>query len=455
MEKFNFLLEFNTNLIKEYEKYSLLNIENIKLFETKNDGLKDFIKKLSDVLDLISNIFNNPYIITKTNEIVIRNELVSNYSLDSFKKTMQDASLWKEKENKELSPELVYSFEYEDTFINYENIFIIYVFNQIIDLIANIKELNIANLNSLRSYYGTNEASLSKLSLYKDLTLSKDEISEYLYGNNIDNDVSLSILNKIHFKVKHLKLHKFYKVMKNYKFNLPIKLTNTILHDFRYNKVYRFFKDNLLINNKLANFDQLFFNYSLIRFISFLKENKDIKNLKIPPLVLTNEDVVSFKDSKELSFSFNNFKYSLKLDYFNYGFILNSTFNKNITSKTFIKTYYSYNLLNKNKELDLLNNYDNYLIITNSNLTKDYNNVSLLSYFDKDNKDISFVNILLSTQLLIKVDNISKLIKCPYCGELTLINENDEYHCSSCLNKFKLVEIANKHYIYLKSIYRS
>ena len=223
MEKFNFLVDFNENLIHRCRKnrskpISFTNIltfpNELKLSPTNLDALKDFITSLNDTLDIIGNIFDKPYVLTKTNEVIIRSELVSELGPDSFIKTTLDSSLWKQKRNHEFSPELVYSVEYEDTINNYENRFIIYVLNKIIDIVSNFKEFNLNYTNSLKSFYGTTEASLSKLSIYASINKNKEELSKYIFYAGANNE-NFEALSKIHSKIKHLKLHKFYRLLKD------------------------------------------------------------------------------------------------------------------------------------------------------------------------------------------------------------------------------------------------
>ena len=460
MEKFNFLVDFNENLIHRCRKNrskpisftNLLTFPNeLKLSPTNLDALKDFITSLNDTLDIIGNIFDKPYVLTKTNEVIIRSELVSELGPDSFIKTTLDSSLWKQKRNHEFSPELVYSIEYEDTINNYENHFIIYVLNKIIDIVTNFKEFNLNYTNSLKSFYGTTEASLSKLSIYASINKNKEELSKYIFYSGANNE-NFEALSKIHSKIKHLKLHKFYRLLKDTSFSLPINLTNTILHDLRYNKVYRFFKDNLLFSETSSNFDDLFYNYTLVRLLNYLTNNKKVSELSIPLLKVNKAKLLRFNEDENISFKLNKFNYVLKLDLDHLGFILETTFNK-VTTLTLIKVNYVYHDSDYLNNTDYISKFDNYLVITNNNMSKNFNNVSELNYEKELLNDLIFENILLSTEIILPLSR-NTLIKCPYCGETNLVSNLNNYHCLHCNNEFLTLNINHKIHVWLKSLYR-
>lgn len=450
MRNFNFLYEFNVKLSNHFNSnsdgvlnYTFFKKNPLVLSPEKNDSFNEFITRLNDILDILFNIFNRPYIETKVYEVIKRNELVSNFSVDSFVKTVKDASLWKE-QNKKMRPELVYSIEYDDSFINYENTFIIYAFKQIINLVSTLKEFNIESTNSLKSYYGTNEASLSKLSVYKSLSEEKDVVAKYIYLDGESNQ-NYEKLIKIHSKIKHLKLHKFYRVLKDHDFKLPINLTNTILHDIRYNKVYRFLKDNLLISNTLFDFDTAFYNYSVFRIFNFLTECKKVKSLNINDLSFNK---FKLQLLEEVTFKYNQVTYSLTLDSLNNAIVLKTKIGDE-TNTTLIKTTYSYN----NELFDSFN-YDNLIVFTNNNSSKNFSNIVELN-FEKDMYDDSLIeNTLISTQILIPYMK-DEVNKCPYCGKERLKKESKHYHCLDCNGEFKLIKKNTKNFIWIKNLWRN
>lgn len=451
MEKFNFLvnfnLELNTLFLQNEVKvlsYKKIKESNLALFQENHDDLDVFIHQLNETLDILFNIFNYPYIETRTNQIIKRSELVNSYSEESFKKTICDASLWKENKG-EMKPELVHSVEYHDTFVNYENIFIVYVFKRIINIVTELKEFNIQSSNSLSTFYGTKEASLSRLSIYQNIHDNKDEISKYLY---LDGELNKNydLLLKIHNKVKHLKLHKFYKKLKDYKFKLPVNLTNTILHDRRYNKVYRFFKSSILTLDSVENFDTLFFNYSVIRIADYLCDNV----AKITPSLI----IFEFNENKMLSlkkpllFQMNRFNYELILKPNDNLILLNVSRGDEIMHDA-IKVLYSY----KGEFIEHFG-YDSLIVCTNNNRSSSYNNIVELFYDDQKNKDVIFKNTFLSTQIIINLPN-EEISKCPYCGQKELSKAGNNYHCLRCNGEFKKITINKKPCIWVKDLWRN
>ena len=449
MEKFNFLVSFNEDLKRRLISSTSLTYKKIISSPSKlqfvprsNEALDELIKQLNEILDIIRNIFNKPYIQTITNEILLRSELVSTLNPDLLRKTEADPSLWKEKKNKKMSPELVYSVEYEDTIKNYENCFVIYVFNQIISLINTFKELNISYTNSLTNYYQTSEARLGGLSVYEDIVSNGEELGKYVFYKGSRNKNIEKLLN-IHRKVKYLKYHKFYRVLKDTTIKFPLNLTNTILHDRRYNKIYRFYKDNLENKDLFGNQDVLFFNYSVIRILNYLMNNENYK-LKSSDVVLSlNDNLVHFND---FSFDFDFCHYDFKCDETDLSLILKTTINhKSCTTKIKIIC----NLENKIDE----ENYDNFIVICNNNLVGKYSNICELNYEKELYSDKEIANIFNSTRIVIPVYSRS-ISKCPYCGETTIVDKDHDYYCYSCKGEFLTVYINKRLHVWIKSLWR-
>lgn len=451
MKKFNFLINFNLELSSLfYDKpdnslsYDFIKKSSLEFSPKDHEALDAFVRELNDILDILFTIFNKPYIETKTNSIIKRSELVSTYSQDSFIKTIRDSSLRKQNKG-QMKPELVHSIEYNDTFINYENIFIVFVFKKIIDLLNKVKEFNIQSTNSLSSFYGTKEASLSKLSVYRDLSEMRTEIGRYIFEDGQRNK-NYELLIKIHSKVKHLKQHKFYLWLLNYDFKLPVNLTNTLLHDRRYNKVYRFYKDSLMVANTSENFDDLFYNYALIRFLNYLTEN--VSNLNMSSIKIKRNADSLIELSKPLKFNFNKFGYLLTSDPYKHEIYLKVT-KLNREMNDVIKVIYAYN----GEYIDSFGK-DTLLIFTNNNLSNDYNNVVELNYDNDKNEDLMFRNTLLATQILIKVVN-KEILKCPYCGSKDISHEGDDYRCLKCNGEFRHLKFYDTPYIWVKNLWRS
>lgn len=453
MANHSFLVNFNNELVSRFNESLDLTLSTTNIFKgTKklplasedNVELEKFINELNNILDILINIMNYPYIQTTTEEIITRSELVSILTEESFTKTMKDPALWKDKNGK-MTPEQVYSVEYIDTINNYENRFIIYVFKKILTMLKTYKDLSLTPSNSLKTYYETNEASLSRLSIYENLFNENEAISKYVFNEGLTN-VNFNALKEIHKKAKRLKLHKFYKKLEDTSFHLPINMTNTILHDRRYNKVYRFYKENLFGVKEELDFDKLFFNYAVIRLLHVISENDEFKLENLVDLSLNEKDLVTSRVL--IKFKLDKFAYSLKINEDDKSLTLNIKLN-NVSHRILIRFVYA---LEDKKEFNE-NEYDECIYVTNNNLTPNFNNVCELNYEKEIYSDLEILNIFKSTRILIPV-YIDEINKCPFCGETHLLHsESSLYTCLDCNGSFNEVKIGKKKYIWIKKLW--
>lgn len=447
MERFDYLLDFtlklqslfNSDSILSYKKISELNLN----CAYKNDyNFINKLNKINDLLDIFYNIFNHPFVETKTITALKRSELVNNYSEESFKKTIQDASLWKSN-GKQYKPELVHTFEYDDTIDNYENRFIIYAFNKLLNAINNMLELDVNTSSSIINYFGTSETSLGKLSIYHRIAKEPNELSDYIY-NDHDTQNKLLLIKNIKEKVNRLKLHTFYRRLKKSHFSLPLELTNVMIHDRRYNKVYRFFKDCFLLQNIISS-DSTYYNFIAIKFVAYLVNNKEISMPENFAFNMIN-GVVSLTNS--INFTYKNIKYLLMFNSKDLSIDIKCKIS-NCDSFTKIKVFYKYD----KQYIDFLN-IDNLLIFTSCNNSKSFNNIAELNIYDESSFNEIFGNVLSSTQILIPL-NASEISKCPYCGSSSIKSKDFDYYCSSCNNRFSFVTLRNKKYVWIKGLWRA
>ncbi len=177
----------------------------------------EYLSSLPRVVDVISTIVAKPKISSKTEEVLMRAGLVSSVSPETFKRTMQDAELWKRK-GISMSPEYVHTHLNENEIKIYENIFIV----TLIDKIDNaLKRYVTFYGNLVETFVG--QAALS----------------------SVQNDV-LTILQKVDTlsrKLKRIKNTSFYKII--HKQCPPLKTvhpTNILLKERAYNICYKFYR---------------------------------------------------------------------------------------------------------------------------------------------------------------------------------------------------------------------
>ncbi len=214
---------------KDYASY-YDDIEQLKL-----DSLQDiyfskdveYLSALPKVVDVISTIVAKPKISSKTEEVLMRAGLVSNVSPETFKRTLQDAELWKRK-GISMSPEYVYTHLNENEIKIYENIFIVTL---------------IDSIDSALKRYVT------------------------FYGNLVETFVGQAALSPVHTqvlavlqkvdtlsrKLKRIKNTSFYKII--HKQCPPLKTvhpTNILLKERAYNICYKFYRTRRITEEQTA-----------------------------------------------------------------------------------------------------------------------------------------------------------------------------------------------------------
>lgn len=93
------------------------------------DDLK-FIDEAISVCGTIGWIVRHPHVVTVTEEVVVRADQAHTYTTESFRRTVRDGKLWKDKRG-EMSPEKVYGVNGEFEIRNYENAFIVYLLDRL------------------------------------------------------------------------------------------------------------------------------------------------------------------------------------------------------------------------------------------------------------------------------------------------------------------------------------
>ena len=209
-----------------YARIEELNIGSLQEVACERD--REYLKKISTILQIIMSIISHPHIANKREEIVTRIEQAKQLSNEDFSRVLKDGSLWK-RYNIKLVPENVYYHQNVDELVIYENRFVCMV----LDLIE--KEIS--------EYVG----------LYvKMLPSLKNGILPRLDGTRPRRILTYAELLKR--KVVYLKNSYFYKeVSKAKKITGSVQRTNILLKDNLYGRVYRFYKEYLLSEEKFVS----------------------------------------------------------------------------------------------------------------------------------------------------------------------------------------------------------
>lgn len=468
-----FLIDL-TNRIIRYNRdsesfnmlYSRLKENKLKLHKTY-----DFIealereKELKTVVDKIISILYKPQVKSVTNEVILRSELATQISTDSFIKTTRDPKLWRKKHN-EMTPEYVYSIENVDTIDTYENRFISMLVDQIHDELK-LMLLHLTPLiETLEDLYQSSSYVFGKISMINDL-----ESQKYPYNNILSKFRSLKakaykFAKLIEKRIKHIKGSEFYRFTSKKMSGKNVLPTNILIHNPLYNYCYKFFKDTYSSDSESENkFDTYYYNYVVLNFINYFA------TLKLSNASLIGAKKVYIDEYKRLRFdeiTFKNgiFLFNFKEDENNLGFYINVKLVNNSRSlktkvdmNNFASNYVltSFNYLENNKKTieETLYNIDvnNKFLFVMNNLNGSFNNVINLSYY-KDNQNDLIKNIFTSVTMLFDCDLEIIKSKCPVCGNVNVSYDGYGYHCLSCGANYSINHTLKGDLLWVKNMRR-
>lgn len=424
-------------------------------------------EELNSMLNIITSIVNKPHFITTTSEIVLRSELSSRLSTESFNETIKDTKLWKHK-GKELIPEYVHTVENIDTIVTYENKFIA----RLIDFISEEAKELLNDLlpltESLEEKYERKGMGYNEHSLLNDFSGIDSPYKDIFTQEGGNKRKLFSLIKKVNKRCLILRNTDFYIQNKKEQLVFPLILTNILIHDKLYAYSYKFYKDNYLgKTNDDSSKDYDFYNYFVASLFNSLITNKKFKisSSKKSKIYLDENKNIRFE---EILLRNEFFVYRINDDLENLGLKIDISFNSNLvkenenlkfnSSSTYIKLAYSYKEINKvsiNEELRKLNeHYDNVILGTLYNEIKDYVNILSLSLY-KNNHEIIFKNLLNSLSLVFIDSKETFINKCPICGENEIKLNKLDYECESCKGKFTLFDINKTSYMWIKSLRRA
>ncbi len=436
-----------------YSKF-LTCLENIPL-QAKYDltSLLNKAKEINKIAYKIVSIISKPYFKTNREEVIIRSELASSLSNESFRKTMQDSKLWKNKRGI-MSPSEVHTEETIETIDTYENRFI----RMLVDIL--VDELDELNLQmkliskSFASKYKIDSLNYSKISL-----LSKYEAFKYPYNEDFIFDSSDSIelenliykLNKLFRKIK---ASSFYEFLSKFPYPRNIIPTNVLIHNPLYSYCYRYYKDNYLNSSfDASKEDKLYFSYIICLFFNYFKLY-DVKKLAGS----SNIDAFFFEDDliefKKLKFTDRMFEYVISEDSSNLEFniqvrclLTNLDELNSITYKVKIVKRLTKKIYRK-----LIKENPNLLIVCLYDEDNIYDGVLNLTYFDNDQLDL-IKNFFTSLTMLFKLKDVGSS-RCLCCGGSNLFINDSEISCPNCSASYLMFQNQKDKYVWIKKLWR-
>ncbi len=268
----------------------------------------DEINEISSLLDTFMDIAMNPHRKSEPEEIVLRSELSASLTPEQFHKTSLEPSFWRKKGDGDFAPEYVYGEEYGDSLLTYENEVALAIFDGLKDRLSSIEESGtIKEGRSLERLYQSPLAIFPEAGPISQLENSEEAAASYL--SSLSEEGNASLLSKAVSKARRLSLSSFVRFLerKGKKVSTPFLATNILIHDPRYNRLYRYYLSHLSdFGKEVDEPPYAYFAYRLL------------KELLADGYRLAQEPTFKWKDGKIVisAFAFNKdgFLYHCKVE---------------------------------------------------------------------------------------------------------------------------------------------
>ncbi len=455
----DFLIEFSSSIKKVignkptsfYRGLNKLNYSTNYNFDQE----KNKIETINDILNKIISIIYHPYFHTQTNQIIKRSELSGKLDHLSFQDTLQDPSLWKQKNNK-MMPEYVHTNETIDNIDIYENRFICLLINKLEEQIDTFEDDVSPLVESFNDHYQSNQLTFGSYSIIRNIQKKKYPYNPFILKNDDSNKELYLSIKKLKSKIKNIKQTKFYKTCCNSPISRNVTPTNILIHDSLYSYCYKYYISNYKNENKdEKNRQVLYFNYFFTFLLHFLKEKKLLKTKNMPSVKFDENGILTFN---EFSIEYYYFRLIFTQDINNYGInikVILSSNNKEYESNYYLMCLEKYTSRHVDIIKDIKNklDVDNFFLVTSNNLIKDYNFVITFSYKNnKRSKNEKLLEDLLSyLTILIKSNKDFYSKFCPVCGKNQIQFINNKYTCLNCKSEYVVDEIDSINMLWIIS----
>lgn len=406
------------------------------------DTLTARLDAIRQALQVVYAILEKPVIKAHREEAVSRSERVGRLDASDFRKTMRDPGVWREKAG-ELVPEYVHHEEYGDTIKRYENSFVILLLGQIE---RDLRDLESELLPAVAPFEAIVER--GGLDFGKHSPLTEFEGQDLPYSSvfrQVRSDASnvYALARRIRKMLKNVTGTEFYRILSKEKpIDPEVIPTNILLHDPRYNKLFRFYEERYRAEGKFQDDaqDVLYYNYVLLSMFAFLSRKK-----ALPKKGKLSLDPVSGRFHFE-TFSYGRGPFEIRVEENKeaLGFYLTSRLSGEPDPK---KANARYRVL-VSKDLDEGNlalyeklsereeGEEDCFLITMNDATHRFDRVLSISYYE-GKEDERFARLFLSLRMLFKCDSSLFYERCPVCGDRHTRFDGYENECQACGARYR------------------
>ena len=417
-----------------------------------------FADDVTTLVSHIRSIFKEPHIFLKKEEIVQNVTIASKIDNVSLRQTYKDDKIWRVKHG-QIAPEFVHAYVYEDNLAIYENRFIVYLIDLLLETVTKkINELML-NLETLNKQMGAKDNECFTPFDYVDFAEEQGGIPVLLNADativKIINSLIKSKKLLIAFQTREL----YIACKKAGKFNVNgLKATNIFLNDKDYFYCYNFYLNYLNKEPIFTTESKMYFGFVTVNLLSALIKSgftlaEDAENIKINNSAHLKYSGLKFiKDTftidvtqqaeDEILFTVTNLvdsntaKYVFK--------VVSSAAAKNMADFGSVSSYAK--KLIENQESDVVKTY----LVNDIEDVLDYNALYILP-----NKSIvaeRFAKAVKSCVLLVEGSDFLHTRYCPVCGSKLIAPNDEDYSCVNCQSLYHIFRHDNRDMIWLKNL---
>ncbi len=429
---------------------------------TVEDGVEEVVNNdyvlASDfvtLLDSIRAIFREPRLFIKKENLVMRAEAMSKYDTTTLKATYRDEKLWRVKDGQP-TPEFVHSFVYEDDMAIYENRFVCFVIDEVLEAVSKkINELALSVETVNRKMGGEGE-SLFTTNEYVDFM--GDELPVLITDDNATVGVLRSLIKtkKWLYSLKNNALYKACK--KEGAFNpLGLKPTNLLLKDQNYRYCYNFYLNYLNKDPSFQTEENMYLGYVTVNLLGALDSLGFVLTEDNEKIGITNSAVIRFN---KIEMQKGPFTVTLNQEE-EYGIMLTVKTVDGNEGKYLFKSVCSVGA-DKIEGFSLSDYVKNLEVKEDIIKTFIVNDIEEIPEFDavyveptlSSSVDI-FVKAVKSCFLLGVGSSFMHARYCPVCGSNLVVKDGDDYRCPDCDSIYHIFEYQENDYLWFKQLPKS
>ncbi len=402
-----------------------------------------FADDIQTAIKYIRNIFREPHISLKQDEVISLAETASRVDAHSLNETVKNEKLWKVRGNS-IKPEYVHAYVNEENLAIYENRFICYLIDTLQSACAFKISSLCKNLTTLNAKIGNiNQESANNFSFddYDNFVSSSGEIP-VLFTTNDSIVAVISSLIKSRNSLEILKGDKVYVACKKAgKFDgAHTKSTNIFENEPNYNYCYNFYMNYFDKDVNIAPDSQMYYNFVEVCLFTA------INNLGFSPL--EDNENLTVSNSAHLRFS--------KLSFAKSPFVI-SVIQKNdnlvleVVNETDGNTAKYLLLINPNstKISDEENQYYTNVFTVTSNDNVQENGVYKVIPNKSDALNV-LTKLIKTLLVIVEGSEFIHTMYCPVCGSPLIAPDYKDFVCTNCDSVYHIYSYEFKDLIWIK-----